>query len=217
MALYHGRIDWLRSKANATQGFSLIELLVVICIVALMTVSFLPMFKGTNNRLATEGNAIADLALLAQQNAFGKNTATALVLTQTTDGQQAFALYQFTLPNDGTAPTAANWSQLTPWKFLSTGIAFDFNSSNSASWPAVSPLPTISKVSGKPVQPGTIKTLVFLPNSQLAGALSNIFPNIKLVEGTVNNGQMVYLNQGTPNYYNILINPSTGRAIVERP
>lgn len=206
-----------QSTVPGNQGFSLTELLVVICLITLLTVGLVPMMKGNHARLSTEGNAVADLAILAQQNAYAKNMATALVLVETTDSQQAFSLYQLTQPNDGTPPTAANWTQITTWKFLGTGVAFDPNFSNSASWPTVSPLPTVSKVGGKTVQAGSMKTLVFLPSSQLAGASSNIFPNIKLVEGTIRNGQLVYLNKGTPNYYNILINPSTGRSIVERP
>lgn len=190
----------------------------VIGIIALVTSLSLGMLQGSQASLSAEGNQITDLVGFAQQTAIGKNRATALVVAQMTSGEQAFGIFQLS-PADSSVPAVSgDWRQVIPWKFLPAGVALENNSSTSTflTSPHVSPALQIDRVGGREV--GSFAYQVFLPGNQLvtsSGATS--FPTLRLVEGAYQNGTFVSRRKGTANFYDILINPATGRAIVERP
>ena len=159
-------------------------------------------------KLTNDGGAISDLANLAGQNALVKNQLTALVYAETApaaDGTKKQAFSVWDLPGssaydaDSGAPT---WEQVSPWKYLDASVNVDTNSSflASPSTPFAPTTTTIPKISGVPVQ--KVYYQFFLPSGQMMGAS---LPQIKLVQNA------------NANFYTIVINPATGRAIVERP
>ena len=178
-----------------SKGVTLVELLVVLSIISILTSLVVLGLGGSRAaKLSADGTAVADLAGLAGQNAMAKNMVTALVYAQTVSGKQGFALFQL---NSGT------WEQVTAWKFLADGVTVDSTQSTFLTPPNPAPqsFPTVSTIAGVAVQNSYYQ--IFLPSSQIMGAS---LPSIRLVE-----------NSKAANFYDILINPATGRAIVERP
>jgi len=204
-------------RRHQLAGFTLVEMLVVLAIISILT-SLVVVGLGGNRaaKLSADGNAIADMIGLAQQNALGKNTPTALVFVQTVDGAQAFSIYQ--LDTTATPP----WTQVTMWKFLAAGVAMDTANSSFPSTagdsPGVTPpFSAIPIVGGKAVTKFGYE--VFLPSSQIfdpSGTTPTPTPRIHLVEGVVQGGNLISSGQSAKGYYDVLINPITGRPIVER-
>jgi competence protein ComGC len=199
------------------RGFSLIELLAVIGFIALLTSLSVGALGRHAVSLSAEGNGVVDLVSLAQQHAFGKNRATALVFAHLTDGRQAFAIFQLAPADASLPPTGGDWQPVTPWKFLGPGVALEKGSAANTflATPSVSPPLIVGAVGGRPVE--EIAYQVFLPDSQLVSSPGSSFPTLRLVQGGYRNGQFVLAQKGAANHYDILINPATGRAIVERP
>lgn len=200
-----------------TRGFTLIEMLTVLSVVAILTSFSLGILKNSMTSMTSEGNHLADLVALAQQNASGKNRATALVFAQFAGGEQGFAVYQLAPADTAAAPVPGDWQQVTAWKFLPDGVALDKGAASTfLATPTVTPGLQLGKVGGRTVE--SFAYQVFLPDNQLVtNGTATAFPTLRLVRGTYQGGALVRLEKGSANYYDILINPATGRAIVERP
>lgn len=207
----------MKKPSPPPRGFSLIELLAVIGFIALLASLSAGTFGRNAASLSAEGNGVVDMVSLAQQNAFGKNRATALAFAHLQDGQQAFAIFQLAPSDANLPPASADWQQVAPWKFLRSGIALEEGSSVNSflTTPSVSPALTVQSVGGRPVE--RLAYQVFLPNSQLVASSGASFPTLRLVQGGYQNGSFALAQNGDANHYDILINPATGRAIVERP
>ncbi len=114
----------MQQRVLSRGGFSLVETLIVLGIFSLLTVltlSTVPSLKS--QALTSAGNSMADAFSLARQNSISKNVYTAVVIkTVGTGAGSAYCLLQLARQDDG---SLGAWTALTPWRFLSSGVAFE--------------------------------------------------------------------------------------------
>ncbi len=202
-------------------AFSLLELLIVVGVISLLTVVSVPAISGLSQsrNLTNGGNMVISLAQQARQNSIAKNSLTALVLaTQVSD--TGFNLKLFCLME--LAPGASQWTALSPWQILPTGVAVDSTQSGAFfNSPGVTPALQNPRFQGKDVS--TVVYQIFSPDGSLyvgANGQPAIPPLVKLVPGIIAaNGALQYTGAGgssPDNYYEISLNLYTGVPQVQR-
>jgi prepilin-type N-terminal cleavage/methylation domain-containing protein len=201
-------------------GFSLIELLVVVAVIALMMGLSVPALRsgGGSAGLTQAGNLVTDLAGAARQNAIAKTRLTALVLaTRASDAaldNRLFCLMEL-------APGESAWTPVTPWRVLPEGVVVDASrSAGFLSSPPVTPALAAPAFRGREVAAYAYQ--VFRPDGAIRGAAAAGNPplSLRLVNGIVENGELRYFapgNSSPANYYDIILNVFTGLPRVERP
>jgi prepilin-type N-terminal cleavage/methylation domain-containing protein len=212
------------------RGFSLMELLLVISIIAVMTsLSVVGMKSLVGDRgLTGAGNQMSAILAFARQEAISKNTDVAVVILTSTNanaGQyRTLSVWEFVTPADGSTPTSSNWIQASKWQTLPTGIVIDSSSTIDANLgptatassfvlqsSTVSPaLPTMSYLGGS-VNPATdCAVQVFLPSGRLISSAPNPC-TLTLVEGSSHPAAL------PSNYVTYYFSTATGETKVVRP
>lgn len=205
-------------------GFSLTEIVTVVAVMAVLTgltaASLRPLGAY---RLASAGNAVADMVNLARQDSISKNTYSAVVVkSQSTDAYAAYCVVELQLQNDG----SFNLGQLlTPWQRLPQGIYFSDSPSNSFLAGSDASSATINSPAslaylGQQLNLATATVLhIYRPD----GCLQVNQPlRLRLIEGSLNSSGTVTPRQTNPanqpgNYYDVLIVRDTGEVKIERP
>lgn len=151
----------LSSKA----GFSLVELLVVIAMIAILTATTGPALLSSqrSSKLTDAGNRLADMAALARQSALSRNVVTALVLVSgsgdaSLDGRAATLLEM---------DVDRTWKQAGGWVVLADGVKATDAAAGGA-LPAGAGLPAL-KVRGKAVDLSQCRAFVFYPDGRMDG------------------------------------------------
>lgn len=205
------------SLRRSRRGFSLIELLTVIAMMAVLTTLVAPAFNnlGKSSLLSAEGNRVFNLVNYAGQNSISKNAMTALVVIDPQSGSayRAFALFEC-------LPESTDWKQISPWETLKDGIVLDPSTFSTFTDSSTQPQPALPLMRYRNGTVGTYKYVVFLPNRSL---LQNTSAQLKLAEGIVPSGASTptYTRPGTDgtpaNYYAVTVLGPTGRPKIDRP
>jgi prepilin-type N-terminal cleavage/methylation domain-containing protein len=219
-------------KRRLAGGFTLIEMLAVLAIVSVVTALATFGLSGSKSSAQLGGscNQVANLVELAKQTAVSKNEMTALVVITdpaVSSRNQVLVIYELQAPTDGTAPTAANWKQVTSFAKLQSGVVVDpssstftFNNSTDSSSTTGVPSPPFPAISYDGQTVGSFKYVVFTAGGSL---LSGTSATIRISPGVfpAGSGNVVYtggVNNGVPlNYYNITILAATGNIKIDRP
>lgn len=199
-------------------GFSLIELLAVVALVAMLSVMTAPAFQALRARnLVVGGNLVHDLSQQARQNSMSRGVLTALVMMKSHPFKSELSNRLFILME--LAPNESAWKPVTKWCRLPDGIVVDptksttFTASPNVSHPLS--LPTFEEGA---VSTGDCVFQVFLPSGGLlvnAGSPTEA-SSLRLFEGIgASGGQAAVRNAA--NYYSVVINPYTGLAKIDRP
>jgi len=115
-------------------GFTMIELLTVVSIVALITAFTVPALKGLGGAagLNGAGTQFENIAIAARQNSISKGVLTAVaVLTGTSTAQpnpayRTFMVLQCAPPASGAlSASSTNWQMISKWETLSPGFVVD--------------------------------------------------------------------------------------------
>lgn len=218
----------LRASHRQKQAFSLVEILSVIVIVSILTLTTLSFSVLRSSALTSSGNQIVDVFAMARQNSIAKNDYTAVVIdTQGTGACKAYCLLELTRRDDG---TFGSWTAVTPWRYLGNGVVFEdtaatasidtfMQTSASASLPV--PLPSSFPFQGQSINLNSAGIAVQCYQSD--GTLVGSQPlRLRLVEGIVDsNGNLTYQGakpSGTQvSYYDLVFVANTGVTKIERP
>lgn len=193
-------------------GFSLLELLVAMAIMISLMGLVVPAVTSTRTAEALNlgGNQVATLLSFARENSLSKNVMTALaVVTDPSINQQnpVFTVLELLPPKNGTAPTPADWKQISKWQKLEPGITVNDWTTQTGTSGNISVLPSLI-YGGKPINQANVKVLIFMPDG---GTYSDSPTTVQLADSkTVKNG--------TPtNYYKLTVLNATGRIKIGRP
>jgi len=221
MMLSAHRLPAASQSPFSAAGFTLIELLAVIAVgtaILVMAMPSLGVLSNTGN-LNEAGSRIDNLLIQARQNAISKNTFTALILLNAAGGAEnayrTFAIFELKLPADGSAPTSANWAQISRWERLPDGVLADNTQSTFFTVPTMVPaLPTIS-FKGQSYTANTgYAYQVFTPGGSLASTgVSSC--TLVLKKGFFQAGAPVF--PPSANFYGFTINANNGRTKITRP
>lgn len=184
-------------KRGLTRGFSLIELLIVVAILALLAGVGVSVLGGNQSRgIDQGGNTISGMAQLARQHASSMNTLTALVIAETTesgdvDPRPMVSVWDF--------DSALKPNQVERWTLLPSTVSI---STTNASLPAsLSP----SGITYKNASVGSPKFIWFYADGRIGDG--NATPILKL-EPTKGSKE---------NTYELVFNPVIGTHKIIRP
>ena len=212
----------LRLCPRGSPAFSLLELLVVVGLLAALLALSLPAvngLKGSNN-LVRGGNAVANLAAYARQQAVSMGTMTALVLLT---GQGSDADYRTLTVLE--YAEGNGWRQATAWQELPMGILVDYSDTVRCSFLTNSPA-TFPFLGSQPNPPVSYKgarvtafaARIFLPSGSLQNPESPA--QIRLIEGVSQNGRLTrtgsQLDGAAANFYEVAIIGATGNIKINR-
>ncbi|MBW8863453.1 MAG: prepilin-type N-terminal cleavage/methylation domain-containing protein [Verrucomicrobia bacterium] len=213
----------------ARSGFSLVEMLVVISIMATVTVAaFAGLFGvGGGFKLSGAGNRVSNLALLARQNSLAKNAMTALVMIANSDTEgdyRAFRLYEIVPRTDGQPLSSGDWSPIGSWEMTPDGVVVDTCSFPPNSAAVTPPMPQIiyhDTVLNRDSVVTNYQYVVFLPTGALLGGTSS---SVRLVQGFRTPGSQVTTYTSArggdgkgADYYNVYVLGASGRVKIDRP
>lgn len=195
----------MRYSSNSSKrvsGFSLIEILVVVGVMAVLLAMSAPALLSNRGSaaLGQAGGIVADLALLARENAMARNQPTALIVVRSNApaGLDGRALTLLEMGED------RMWRQATQWRFLPDAIgAVDATAGGTATFPVslgVEPL----VLRGDTVNLEDCDTYVFLPAGRMpfSGAPAKI---------------RIEMETNLSNFYELVFNDTTGTFQVIRP
>jgi hypothetical protein len=216
----------------------LVELLTVMAIMsvlAVLAVSSISSLRATS--LSASGNQLVDVFAMARQNSISKNDYTAVViLTTGTSACSAYSLIELPSQVDGTR--GASWTELTPWRYLPTGVVFESsqandtfmaNTLNTATQPPMLPLSLSAGFpSGYPFQGSSIDLTApgvvvqcFQPDGTLIWPLTGAQASqplvLRLIEGTADPTTGKTTNNSGPDYYDLYFLANTGTTKIGRP
>jgi prepilin-type N-terminal cleavage/methylation domain-containing protein len=217
-----------KTRAPFKRAFSLVELLTVLAITSVLTVlTMLSVSSLRSTALSSSGNQIVDAFAMARQNSISKNVYTIIVIkTQGKGAGDAYCLLELARQDDG---TFGAWEAITPWRYLSSGIAFENGQANDTYMNTAVNLPQLLPANflfqGQQVNLNTMTAFqCYQPDGTLlSGQTSPARLVLRLVQGTVDpsNGALTY--QGTTvsgqpaNYYDLVFVSNTGVTKIERP
>lgn len=215
-------------RFQPAKGFTLVELLTVIVIIAALLAAFMPALSGFGRatRLTSAGDMVAALCNAARQTAVSKNTLAALVLLGaqgTPDDFRAFAILEYRADE--------GWVQQGSWERLPDEVIVDVSDPQNSSFLNNSPNPfpfADEPAAGtppifhqnRPVQGNAYAARIFLPHGGLHDSETPAL--IRLVEGHLQ-GSSIHYSQSTgaaggpANYYDLAIIGATGQIKVTRP
>jgi len=199
-------------------------------VLAVLTAASLSSLHSAN--LSSSGNQLVDVFAMARQNSISKNDFTAVViLTTGTTACSAYCLMELPRQADGTIGTT--WTALTNWKFLPTGVVFDYgdatpandtfmtSSINGATTPPMLPTPLPATVNFQGAQINTSGAVVqcYQPDGTLIGAQPL---RLRLLEGTANTSGVITYTGATASgnqvsYYDLYFIANTGNTKIGRP
>lgn len=229
----------MKARRRRQRGFTLIELMAVMAIMAILLSLGMMSFKSLSGSTGLDGagDQLNGFFAFARQEAIAKNTMTAVIMVTNptvSNGNasyRTFALWELTLPADGTAPESSNWNQASRWMTLPTGIVVDNSTtdgvSNFLQGPANSdsiqpPLPASLNYQGTPLNlDQDCVYQIFLPSGRLDAPMTDPC-TLRLVEGFYKNSVITYqhLNSSTSqpaNYVSYIFSTATGEPKIVRP
>ena len=212
-------------------------------VLAVLTAASLSSLHSAN--LSSSGNQLVDVFAMARQNSISKNDFTAIViLTSGTTACSAYCLMelprQVDLNSDGSVPTPT-WTVLTNWKFLPTGVVFDYGDAtpandtfmttwlNGATTPPMLPVALPATVNFQGTQVATSGAVVecYQPDGTLIWPPSQVIPSgqtlrLRLLEGTANTSGVITYTGATSSgnqvsYYDLYFIANTGNTKIGRP
>lgn len=192
------------------QGFSLLELLIVMVIIAMLSgLVMSTLHTGKARNLSSAGNLVANLCQQARQNSISRNVLTAFVIANAGDSERSgrkLILVEY-------SGSPLKWNPVTAWTTLPTGTFVDIGNAKFYLPQALVDTPiTLPPCAGAPIKLEDCVYQVFAPGGLLltSGAASQ--PSLlPLLEGNKD------ARQHPENYYDVIVNPFTGIAKVDRP
>ena len=207
-------------KAGARDGFSLIEVLVVMGIISILLVAAIPLVSNTSNsaRNASRETIKAHLQQ-ARSRAISSGNATALVfpvLSSDPDlGARTMVLVEVENPAGRYVPIAAQQGKsLEKYRFgkLATGFYFLSNSQVSTAQPSVLESGYVLSLSskGKVIE---CRAIIFAPSGQVVQPASGIHIAIAMGQAVNNKGKLYLTDskEGSPVFDLLQINRLTGK------
>lgn len=219
----------MKRHLKLSQGFSLIEMVVAMMVIGIISGFVVPAFNGfgRSSSLTSAGNAVANMANFARQEAMTKNTMTALLVLAnqgTDDDYRAVTVLEY--------DTVTGWSQALPWEKLPDGVMVDCSDTTNCSFLENSPkpFPFLTKFGGQNNPPvsyqgqqvassGGYIARLFLSNGSLQNPEEPA--QLRLVQGYRQGQSVVYTQPNASgkaaNYYDIAIVGTTGTTKIDRP
>lgn len=197
---YSYSMRYRQAQPYGKRAFSLVEVLSVIAIISVLTLTTVSYSILKSSALTSSGNQMVDVFAMARQNSIAKDDYTAVVInTQGTGACKAYCLLELTRNDDG---TFSSWTALTPWRYLGNGVVFEdtpsttsidtfMQTSASASLPTA--LPTSFPFQGQSINLNS-STTIAVQCYQSDGTLVGAQPlRLRLVEGAVDSsGNLTY-------------------------
>lgn len=200
--------------AQKRRAFSLIEILGVVAIMSCLMAMIVPAMQSISRagNLNRAGNLVVDLGNQARQNSVSKGAMTALIMVN--DSAHADWNYRLFMLAE-CLPGGQTWKAVTPWFPLPDGVVVDPSQSSFSSPSAATPIGTLIR-NGQNIADSQYVCQIYLPDGRLM-VNGGTAPNLRMVEGELNNGALAYARKGGANYYDVTFNLFTGIPKVERP
>jgi Tfp pilus assembly protein FimT len=202
-------------RPSSRQGFSLVETRAVVAIITVLAVLSMPSISslGRSSNLTAGGNALSDLAVMAQQYAMSHNVMTALVCV-TNPASLPSAQYRafIVLASDS---TGNNWAPVSKWTFLPASVAMSSAANNTFLSPLASPpqsFPTSLTLNGTIVTSSNFVYQCFFPDGRMDTSAASVVLRIVNAQSAANLSAA-----NPPNYYDLIFNPNTGTVKIDRP
>ncbi len=207
-----------QGNPSIVRGFSLVELLVVLAVIAILTVAALPAIQSTLGgvNLKGGGNAVLGLMSLARQTATSRNLPVDFRMYQDASSNNSFRLIALVIP--ASASGASTDEYIVKPVGLPGDIIIDANTTYSSllNTSASSTLPPVSgtESSSAPlmVQGRTYVKFTFLPN----GAL-NLDSTVKWCLSLRNQHAQASASAPAVNYIAVVLDTQSGRPSTFQP
>lgn len=188
------------------RGFTLIEFLSVIAVISVLTAVVTPSLLSSfrSSALTQAGNQIADLAILARQNALSRNAITAIVVVTSANDQalQDRSVAMLEMKADRV------WRQVGAWIFLPEQTRVVMN--NPSALPAGVSAPVLNPLRGTTLNASDYEAVIFYPDGRMESSATDT-KRIRIAHPED-------INKPSPsNYYDVLFNPENSSCRIIRP